>query len=165
MAWVNKIPLTFILVKISGSWTKVAQSFSQYLKVLCGLQFTAIGSSIVPLTQDKPQEIKPSKLKARMESEQPITDGMTNISVITGSDVEDNNDELVTLQTTLSEKQAMEGSSESDTSEQPTASMVQQSENASMTLRHRGLQDLKETAKESDSWSGYSENKLTAIPC
>jgi len=95
---------------------------------------------------------------------------MTVVSVIVGSDAEDKNsdsDEAVTTQATPSKRRAtiVESNSESDRSEQPT-STVQQSENASTTYRRRGLQDLKETGRESNTWSDSSEDSdwLTSIP-
>ena len=109
----------------------------------------------------------PSKLTTHVESEQPITDGLTVVAVIMGSDAEDNSDDgAVTPQATPS-KRAMivESSSNSGEAEQPT-STVQQSEDPSTTLHRRGLRDLKETGEVPNSWSSSSEDSdfFTAIP-
>ena len=138
------------------------------------LPSTPLNTRLTPsrshLTPAKPQARSPSKLTTHIDSEQPIIDSMTVVRVIAGSDAEDNNsdsDEAVTTQATPSRRRAtiVVSSSESDRSEQPT-STVQQSENASTTNRRRGLQDLKETGRESNSWSDSSEDSdlLTAIP-
>ncbi|XP_065884313.1 telomeric repeat-binding factor 2-like isoform X2 [Dysidea avara] len=122
------------------------------------------------LTPTKPQVTSlrsPSKLTTHVESEQPITDGLTVVAVIMGSDAEDNSDDgAVTPQATPS-KRAMivESSSNSGEAEQPT-STVQQSEDPSTTLHRRGLRDLKETGEVPNSWSSSSEDSdfFTAIP-